>query len=148
MTVAAIGLTRKYCDRFLLSLQSIENLLLDGYGKQNPHEAGMAIMKNGMQLNGSIIVGVRSLDSRERKELEEESNLKIANKRPLSRQRKYARPGSESGSRSGSRIEDSDTPAKSSISRFVDLVFGMLFPGCYYCHACSSVYFEGKPWYS
>jgi hypothetical protein len=80
--------------------------------KQTTFEAGMALMKNGLKLNEVLLVSVRKLDKSQRQKLSHDTKK-------------------STWSLSGHKNQvDINPPVKSSISRFVDLVFGMSYPSC------------------
>lgn len=81
--------------------------------KQTTFEAGMALMKNGLKLNEVLLVSVRKLDKSQRQKLSNDTKKR------------------STWSLSGHKNQvDINPPVKSSISRFVDLVFGMSYPSC------------------
>lgn len=77
-------------------------------GKQTTFEAGMALMKNGLKLNEVLLVSVRKLDKSQRQKLSNDAKKRST----------WRVSGHENQ-------VDINSPVKSSISRFVDLVFGM-----------------------
>jgi len=103
---------------------------------QNRYDAKKALLKDGMLLNGSLIVGVKTLDPVQRQVLtdkrEHPTSLALAPRATgwgaanasgqASQRPYYVQRSSENGPRSSGVLA---TPAKSTVSRFVDFVFGM-----------------------
>jgi len=103
---------------------------------QNRYDAKKALLKDGMLLNGSLIVGVKSLDPIQRQVLtdkrEHPASMALppraagwgaANASGQASQRPYyVQHNSESGPRSTGVLA---TPAKSTVSKIVEFVFGM-----------------------
>lgn len=102
---------------------------------QNRSDAQKALSKNGMQINGVLIVGVKPLDPMQRQALNErinsqgfmtlpppssrtsELNSFRASSRPY-----YLQNGHTSTGQSGGAIA---SPAKSMVSKIMDLMFGI-----------------------
>lgn len=102
---------------------------------QNRYDAKKALLKDGMLLNGSLIVGVKSLDPVQRQVLtdrrEHPASMTLAPRATgwgaahasgQVSQRPYYVQRTENGPRSAGVLA---TPAKSTVSKFVDFVFGM-----------------------
>ncbi|KAL3690538.1 hypothetical protein R1sor_016847 [Riccia sorocarpa] len=105
---------------------------------QNPYDAQKALQKNGIQLNGALIVGVKPLDPLQRQALldkiqrggqpftapvpRQTSKIYNASGKPSSWSQ--APQPSESGTVSRS-VAAIASPAKSTLSKLVDIVFGM-----------------------
>ncbi|KAG0612948.1 hypothetical protein M758_6G064900 [Ceratodon purpureus] len=87
---------------------------------QSPREAGQALMKSGLRLKGGLQVVVRSLDERQRRQLLLETISKDSN-RSMGRSSTYM-PAS-SGPVDLDAPKEEEGPPKSSVSKFVDLVF-------------------------
>ncbi|KAG0573364.1 hypothetical protein KC19_VG171900 [Ceratodon purpureus] len=101
---------------------------------QNRLDAKKALLKDGMMLNGSLIVGVKSLDPSQRQVLTDRrkqpasmtmarrtTGWGAANTSGQASQRPYYVQRTENGPRSAGVLA---TPAKSTVSKFVDFVFG------------------------
>lgn len=102
---------------------------------QNRSDAQKALNKNGMQINGVLIVGVKPLDPMQRQALNErlnnqgfmtlpppssrtsELNTSRASPRPY-----YLQNGSTNARQSGGAIA---SPSKSVVSKIMDLMFGL-----------------------
>lgn len=99
---------------------------------QNRFDAQKALSKNGMQINGVLIVGVKPLDPMQRQALSErvnnqgfmtlppqpsELNTLKAPSRPY-----YLQNGSTNTRQSGGAIA---SPTKSLVSKIMDLMFGV-----------------------
>ncbi|KAG0594320.1 hypothetical protein M758_UG066500 [Ceratodon purpureus] len=101
---------------------------------QNRYDAKIALLKDGMLLNGYLIVGVKSLDPVQRQVLtdrREPTSMTLApratgwgaaNTSGQASHRPYYVQRTENGPRSAGVLA---APAKSTISKFVDFVFGM-----------------------
>ena len=100
---------------------------MDGYAinallrLQSPREAGQALMKSGLRLKGGLQVVVRSLDERQRKTLLIETISKYGNHQ-VGPSKTYMPPGP--ADQDAPKEEEEEGPPKSSVSKFVDLVFG------------------------
>lgn len=88
---------------------------------QSPREAGQALMKSGLRLKGGLQVVVRSLDERQRKQLLLETISKYGN-HSVGQSSTYM-PMSY-GPVDLDAPKEEEGPPKSSVSKFVDLVFG------------------------
>lgn len=102
---------------------------------QNRYDAKKALLKDGTLLNGSLIVGVKPLDPAQLQVLTDKrehpasmtlpprsTSWGAANASGHVSQRPYYVQRTESGNRSAGVLA---TPAKSTVSKFVDFVFGM-----------------------
>lgn len=102
---------------------------------QNRADAQKALNKNGMQINGVLIVGVKPVDPMQRQALNERLNNQgfmplpppINGSRDLvprrsSPHRYYLQNGTSSKNQSGGAIA---SPAKSVVSKIMDLMFGV-----------------------
>ena len=101
---------------------------------QNKRDAQKALYKNGMQIGGALIVGVKPLDPIQRQALTEKSHRTVFNVIPP----KTSTPGGllpppKASTRSyylqpsggSSATGPIASPSKSVISKIVDLVFGL-----------------------
>ncbi|XP_028778955.1 nuclear pore complex protein NUP35-like [Neltuma alba] len=98
---------------------------------QNQSDAQRALNKNGMQINGALIVGVKPLDPLQRQALNERlANQEFMPLPPLSarategntfRSPPYIQNGSTSTRQAGAIA----SPAKSVVSKIMDLMFGV-----------------------
>jgi len=100
-------------------------------GEQSSREAGQALMKSGLRLKGGLTVIVRSLDQRQRKQLLLDTISKSGTNAALGGSSSSSSSSSFSYLPRSSGPVDIDAPAadeqpppKSSVSKFVDLVFG------------------------
>lgn len=102
---------------------------------QNRSDAQKALNKNGMQINGVLIVGVKPLDPMQRLALNERLNnqgfmplpLPSARNSEVSTLKAPSRPyylqnGSSSARQTGGTIA---SPTKSLVSKIMDLMFGV-----------------------
>ena len=103
---------------------------------QNKRDAQKALYKNGMQIGGALIVGVKPLDPTQRQALTEKSHRTVFNvippkasttpggllPPPKASTRSYYLQPSGGGSSATGPIA---SPSKSVISKIVDLVFGL-----------------------
>ncbi|XP_031100941.1 nuclear pore complex protein NUP35 [Ipomoea triloba] len=103
---------------------------------QNRADAHKALSKNGMQINGVLIIGVKPVDPMQRQGLNERLNnhgfvplpLAPSSKTPdsipfrTSSQPHYLQNGSSSGRQSAGTVA---APAKSVVSKVMDLMFGV-----------------------
>lgn len=102
---------------------------------QNRSDAQKALNKNGMQINGVLIVGVKPLDPMQRLSLNERLNnqgfmplpLPSARNSEVSTLKAPSRPyylqnGSSSARQTGGTIA---SPTKSLVSKIMDLMFGV-----------------------
>lgn len=114
-----------------LSLLASEELNFFVCGEQNSYDAKKALLKDGMLLNNSLIVGVKPLDPVQRQafaeRLEQPGSMTTAPRMSSwgtgsvqASQRSYYVQRTDNGPRSTVLA----TPAKSTLSKFVDLVFG------------------------
>ncbi|KAL2651872.1 hypothetical protein R1flu_020000 [Riccia fluitans] len=105
---------------------------------QNPYDAQKALQKNGIQLNGALIVGVKPLDALQRQALIEKiqrGGQQFMTQVPRQTSRVYGTPVKPSSWSQPSQPADSGpasrsvaaiaSPAKSTLSKLVDIVFGM-----------------------
>lgn len=120
-----------------LNLLEMAHLRLKGgcLLSQNRYDAKKALLKDGMLLNGSLIVGVKSLDLAQRQILtsrqEHPASMILpprstgwgaANASGQVSQRPYYVQRTENGSRSSGVLA---MPEKSTVTKFVEFVFGM-----------------------
>ncbi|KAG6548572.1 hypothetical protein Mapa_010060 [Marchantia paleacea] len=105
---------------------------------QNFYDAQKALQKNGIQLNGALIVGVKPLDPLQRQALSEKVNrgglsfMALPARTPVRNSTtpvkqsswSYSSQPSETGPTSRS-VAAIASPAKSTLSKLVDIVFGM-----------------------
>lgn len=102
---------------------------------QNHYDAQKALQKNGMQINGILIIGVKYVDPRQRMALTEKTNNSLMILPPESHGRALAvNPSTKALSRpyylqSNEPIQRPQStmasPSKSTISKIVDLMFGI-----------------------
>ncbi|KAI9107872.1 hypothetical protein K1719_021208 [Acacia pycnantha] len=97
---------------------------------QNRSDAQKALTKNGMQINGALIVGVKSLDPLQRQAL----NERLANQGfmplppPSARTTEgntFGSPYLQNGNTSARQTGAIASPAKSVVSKIMDLMFGV-----------------------
>lgn len=100
---------------------------------QNRSDAQKALSKNGMQINGVLIVGVKPIDPMQRQALNERlNNQGFMTLPPPSRSSEsngfsasrpyYVQNGNASAQQSGGAIA---SPTKSIVSKIMDLMFGV-----------------------
>eukprot|EP01018_Ginkgo_biloba_P039826 Gb_21612 [translate_table: standard] len=96
---------------------------------QNFYDTQKALQKNGMQINASLIVGVKPVDPLQRQALAEKVNtgFMVLPPRSPGKVKRSSRPyylqqPNEGGQRFSGAIA---SPCKSTISRIVDLIFGI-----------------------
>lgn len=127
-----------YCDCcFLpgLKFKLYEHFSVNLFLMQNRSDAQKALSRNGMQLNGVLIVGVKPLDPMQRQALNERVNshgfmpipLASARTSEVGTSRTPSRPyylpnGNPSARPSGGAIA---SPSKSLVSKIMDLMFGV-----------------------
>lgn len=101
---------------------------------QNKHDAQKALYKNGLQINGALMVGVKPLDPLQRQALTEKSQRTVFNVQPpktfgkdtlatsgkASARPYYLQPSG--GSHATGLVA---SPAKSTFTKLVDLIFGV-----------------------
>jgi nuclear pore complex protein Nup53 len=103
---------------------------------QNKRDAQKALYKNGMQIVGALIIGVKPLDPIQRQAITETSHRPLFNVIPPKTAQTPAPPPKAStrsyylqasgGSGGGSTVSGPiASPSKSVISKIVDLVFGL-----------------------
>lgn len=103
---------------------------------QNRYDAQNALQKNGMQINGILIIGVKPLDPQQRQALIGKANYGFMISPPQSSSRAFALPPSKSTVSRPYYLQSSETsqqratgamasPSKSTISKIVDLMFGI-----------------------
>lgn len=102
---------------------------------QNRSDAQKALTKNGMQINGVLIIGVKPLDPMQRQALNERLNNQGFMPLPLPSSRNseastskapsrpyYLQNGNSSARQTGGTIA---SPTKSLVSKVMDLMFGV-----------------------
>lgn len=103
---------------------------------QSRYDAQNALQKNGMQINGILIIGVKPLDPQQRQALFGKANYGFMISPPQSSGRAFALPLSKSTVSRPYYLQSSETtqqratgamasPSKSTISKIVDLMFGI-----------------------
>lgn len=103
---------------------------------QSRYDAQNALQKNGMQINGILIIGVKPLDPQQRQALFGKANYGFMISPPQSSSRAFALPPSKSTVSRPYYLQSSETtqqratgamasPSKSTISKIVDLMFGI-----------------------
>jgi len=115
---------------FLLFINQLDLLLI-----QNRSDAHKALNKNGMQINGVLIVGVKLLDPMQRQALNERVNNQGFMPLPLPSARNsevstlkaptrpyYQQNGNSTARQTGGTIA---SPTKSLVSKIMDLMFGV-----------------------
>lgn len=102
---------------------------------QSRYDAQNALQKNGMQINGILIIGVKPLEPQQRQALIEKANYGFMISPPQSCSRAFALPPSKNAVSRPYYLQSSETsqratgamasPSKSTISKIVDLMFGI-----------------------
>jgi nuclear pore complex protein Nup53 len=102
---------------------------------ESRYDAQNALQKNGMQINGILIIGVKPLDPQQRQALIEKANYGFMISPPQSCSRAFALPPSKNAVSRPYYLQSSETsqratgamasPSKSTISKIVDLMFGI-----------------------
>lgn len=102
---------------------------------QSHYDAQNALQKNGMQINGILIIGVKPLDPQQRQALIEKANYGLMISPPQSSSRGFALPPPKNAVSRPYYLQSSETsqrateamasPSKSTISKIVDLMFGI-----------------------
>uniref|UniRef100_A0A0C9RHW7 TSA: Wollemia nobilis Ref_Wollemi_Transcript_19516_1598 transcribed RNA sequence n=1 Tax=Wollemia nobilis TaxID=56998 RepID=A0A0C9RHW7_9CONI len=102
---------------------------------QNHYDAQKALQKNGMQINGILIVGVKHLDPYQRLALSEKPNTSYMILPPQSQGRALSQNPSTKALPRSYHLQSNDpnqrgtsamaSPSKSTISKLVDLLFGV-----------------------